>query len=97
MVVDKLKLIEVRVTQTSDRYFKSSSENVKTVRGTQDNIVLSTVLAEDGDGGNDNEWCFERGVAGAGGDEGGGDEEELIDGNEAGQEGGEDDGGIEIN
>ena len=61
MVVDKLKLITVRVTQTSDRYFKSSSKNVKRVRGKQDNIVLSTTLADgDGGGDEDNEWCFEN-------------------------------------
>lgn len=96
LVVDDLKLVEVRVTQTSDRYFKSSSENVKTVRGTQDNIVLSTVLVEDGDGDNDNEWCFENAKGVGGGDEGGREEEELIDdGRDVG--GGEDDGGMEIN
>ncbi|GMH68066.1 hypothetical protein TrRE_jg12271, partial [Triparma retinervis] len=61
LVVDKLKLITVRVTQTSDRYFKSSSKNVKRVRGKQDNIVLSTTLADgDGGGDEDNEWCFEN-------------------------------------
>jgi hypothetical protein len=61
LVVDELKLITVKVTQTSDRYFKSSSKNVKTVRGKQDNIILSTALADgEGDGDEDNEWCFEN-------------------------------------
>ena len=57
-VVDELKLVEVKKYTTGERYFKSNSANVKTARTREDNIVLSTVLAEDSEE-EDNEWCFE--------------------------------------